>query len=476
MATILEPEVLQDEDFAWDDLLDYIQAGKIVPVLGHELLRADYAGESVTLQQLLARRLAGQYNLGVDWTPHFELSEAVSAYLGRPGAKPSDLYPRISRQMRGLEPPFPVPVALRQLAEITPLDLFVSVTFDSLMARALNEARHQGKPITQEIAFSINENTAAQIEAHRVRPGAAPVVFNLFGRASTEADYAIHDEDVLEFIHDFVSHRVEPPAWLLSELRGRHLLMLGLHLPDWLGRFVLRAATKGRLTKAERSYFIAHDPVPSTTTLTEFLKRFGRDTPIHIYRSSAVEFVAELHRRWKLRHPDRDNQPTVPSPLSAAGEDEGANIFISYGRENLAAVRKLHEAISALGGKAWFDQVDLHPGDDWERNILTRIRRQVKLFVPVFSDTTASKDKGVVFQEWGEAFEQAKRMLRPRYIVPVVVDADYQGDPRRYQRVLDMFPRFEALHFGHAPDGVPDDALTALLTAEIRNLFREESR
>ena len=169
-----------------------------------------------------------------------------------------------------------------KLARIPKFDYFVSLTFDSLMARALDTVRFGGQAGTREVAFSINQSTAQQDEAQRRPPASTPVVYNLFGRASSSADYAIHDEDVLEFIHRLVSRDVTPPEWLLSELRGRHLLILGVHLPDWLGRFVLRAATRDRLLLAQRSYFIAREGAASARTLDEFLRRFGRETHIQV--------------------------------------------------------------------------------------------------------------------------------------------------------------------------------------------------
>ena len=157
----------------------------------------------------------------MQWNPHFELNDAVSAYLANPQAKPGGLCDRIAGFLRSLNPPFPVPDALLRLAEIRPFDLFMSVTFDSLMARALDQVRFGGNAVTREIEFSINQSTAAQSEALKVRPGEAPIVFNLFGRAVSKSDFALHDEDALEFIHKLVSGDVPPPDWLISELRNR---------------------------------------------------------------------------------------------------------------------------------------------------------------------------------------------------------------------------------------------------------------
>src|SRR5262249_12899016 len=148
-------------------------------------------------------------------------------------------------------------------------------------------------------------------------------------------------------IHRLVSGDVAPPEWLLSELRNRHLLVLGVHLPDWLSRFVLRAATRDRLRLAQRAYFIAGECAPSSLALTQFLHRFGRETSIAAFEGPVEEFVAELHDRWMLRHPkDAD---AASKPAQAPNRPHGS-IFISYGRENLDAVRRLHQAIESLGG------------------------------------------------------------------------------------------------------------------------------
>lgn len=459
-----------NDNFPWDDLLDYIEDGKVVPVVGHELVHAEYQGRRVSLQRVLAERLAERERLSVEWSSHSELNDAVCAYLASPQARLAGLYDRVAGFLRSLSPPFPIPTGLSRLAEIRPLDLFVSVTFDSLMARALDHARFGGSPVTREIDFSINQSTAAHAEALRVRPGEAPVVFNLFGRATGRSDFAIHDEDALEFIHRFVSGDVAPPEWLLSELRNRHLLIVGVHLADWLERFLLRSATRDRLRLAQKAYFIAGENV-SSATLTQFLHRFGRETSIATFEGTADEFVEELSRRWTERHP----HAAEPDERSRPAEPRGS-IFISYGRENLGAVERLQGAIASLGGDVWFDRAELCAGDQWENKILPQIRRDVRLFVPVISDGTAQRREGYVFREWREALERSKKIVGRRFIVPIVVDTDYQGDLRRYGSLIDEFPALQELHVGRAPAGEPDADLRQTLIAEIRAMRREEAQ
>ena len=92
------------------------------------------------------------------------------------------------------------------------------------MARALDQVRFGGNAVTKEIEFSINQSTAAHTKPLQdTARSARPVVFNLFGRVNSKSEFAIHDEDSLEFIHRLVSGDVAPPEWLLSEFRNRHL-------------------------------------------------------------------------------------------------------------------------------------------------------------------------------------------------------------------------------------------------------------
>ena len=95
--------------------------------------------------------------------------------------------------------------------------------------------------------------------------------------------------------------------------------------------------------------------------------------------------------------------------------------------------------------------------------------------MPVISDRTAEKHEGYVFREWREAVERSKRIVGRKFIVPIVVDADYEGDLRRYVGLIDEFPSFQDLHIGRAPGGEPDEALRETLKNEIRAMRREQA-
>src|SRR6185312_1144757 len=104
----------------------------------------------------------------------------------------------------------------------------------------------------------------------------------------------------------------------------------------------------------------------------------------------------------------------------------------------------LYDAITALGGDVWMDERRISPGDAWEQEVLSRIRRTVRLFVPVISANTETEEEGYVFREWDEAIERSRSIMGRRFIVPVVIDDGYDGNASRYRRIP---PGFTQLHF-----------------------------
>ena len=98
----------------WDNLLDYIQEGTVVPVIGSELVTVREAERDVPLDVWLARRLAADLGLPTEELPEgFGLNEVVALHLRHRGER-EELYPQIHRMLRNatLTPPDPpAPVA-----------------------------------------------------------------------------------------------------------------------------------------------------------------------------------------------------------------------------------------------------------------------------------------------------------------------------------------------------------------------------
>lgn len=124
----------------WEKLLDFIEDGRVIPVIGPELLRLDINGEITLLYTYLAEQLAGR--LQINFEPADTLNTVACRYLSEGGQR-EDIYPALKRVMPQLTE-IKLPEALIKLAEIRPLNLFVTTSFDPLLVYALNEIRYGG--------------------------------------------------------------------------------------------------------------------------------------------------------------------------------------------------------------------------------------------------------------------------------------------------------------------------------------------
>ena len=416
----------------------------MIPIIGAELLNVpDGAGGEVPLQRLLAQRLAERLRVPAeDCTGDDALHQVVCRYLQR-GGRREEIYPRIRNLMKELAPAVPEP--LRQLARIRHFNLFVTTTFDPLLAQALDEERFGGAAKTVSLAYAPNHHADLPADARRA---SVPTVFHLLGRMSASPDYVITEEDTLEF---FTSMQTESkrPNVLLDELKSSHLLLIGNTFPDWLARFFIRIAKNGRLSaQREELEIVADRRTHEDKNLVLFLKNFSYRTQI-FEQGNAIDFVRELAARYAEKH------PVAATTAGHAGAEvtKGSNgtkvngeveemkpgaVFLSYASQDVAAVQRLRDALDAAGIDVWLDKRHLEGGDDFDQKIKRHIRG-CSFFIPVISAATQARHEGYFRLEWNLAVERAKLIAETiPFILPVVIDPVAENDalvPERFLQV-----------------------------------------
>lgn len=456
-----------NEDF-WDDVLGHIEEQRLVPVVGPELTVINTGNVEVTFSSLIGQRLASKYELDT-LSEIRTMDEAVAAILHAQGRDEVELlYGRINRIIKEINPG--PGDALRDLARIDDLRLFVSTTPDRLLAKALNDVRFRGRGMTRELAFSPNQSTSEQARNAQTAAPTDTVVLNLFGQAASTPEYAIHEEDRLEWLHALLPDAARLPEWIAYRLRHQPMLFIGCEIPDWIGRFLLRMSSTERLSNERKQFFFVGSSNARVPALSDFFATYCRRPLVQQLEMEPTAFVSELCERCAkpdVATPQAAGSwiPDGPGPLGSATP----SIFISYMREDAEAARQLRTAITRLGGEVWLDERRVEAGDEWEKEVLTAIGETVRLFVPIISAKTEREREGYVFREWAEAVGRSPRISSGRFIVPVIIDDDYDGDLSRYPKGRKYFGR---LHFGSAPAGEPDAGLTAMLTEEIDAINR----
>jgi len=416
-----------DEEL-WEDLLAYIEAGIVVPIIGPAFYPIEIDGRTKPLDRHVAERLARKLALPPGAPPGETLNEVVLAYL-RAGGPRTRLYRAVLEivQEANLAPP----PMLKQLAEIRHFNLFVTTGFDSLLEAALDEVRFGGKQRSRSIAYAPNNKQDLPVGAE----DGPPTVYHLFGKVSALPNsYAISDEDLLEFLIALQSDARRPEN-LLNRLKSQHVLLIGAHFPDWVARMFLRT-TKGRRLSESRDEleFLAEESASREPSLVTFLKHFS--PPTRLFEGDLGQFTEMLWQRWRERQkPGTEASEKRWVPPDAEMPDDA--IFISYAREDLAAVRVLTNALDAAGLSVWLDMNRLSAGDSFDLKIQQNIRR-CSLFIPILSRNTQARAQGFFRREWHYALDRDIEIDPSHpFIVPIAIDETVEigALPRRFREI-----------------------------------------
>ena len=437
-ATVLSGSSMDDD--AWEDLLSFIEEKRVIPIVGPELLQVSTDGGPRLLLDWVAEKLAVRLNVNVHELPSpYTLNDVVCWFLAARGRR-EEAYVRLRSILK--EANFAPPAALRQLAAITDFDLFVSTTCDSLLETAINQERFGGTPSIDVLAYAPNRVVDLPTERDRLQ---RPLVYHLFGKLSASPTYVISDEDLLEFICALQSEHLAPEK-LFYELEHNHLLFIGSNFTNWLARLFLRMAKRHRLSDPrDVGEVMADSYTGADDRLVSFLQQVSVRTRIYL---GAERFVNELHSRWMARRKPAiaTAQTAAVRYLPPAREMPDRAVFVSYAREDLAAVQQLKTGLEAVGVTTWFDMDRLEAGDDYDRKIQRNIAR-CSYFIPIVSQTTQRRLEGYFRREWSYAIDRVRNMADGAlFILPVSIDSTTAAQA--------LVPdRFRALHFAHLPGG-----------------------
>lgn len=424
----------------WRNLLMDIEARQVIPIVGPELAVLDTEPGGPTLYQHIAKELAARLALDEAALPDpYTLLDVTSSFLQDARNRADDLYYETREILNGRS--WPTPEPLRKLAAIEHFDLFVSITFDSLLEKAIDETRFSGSPQTRSISYWEKR------EVEDIPPdltGSRPIVYHLFGKLDPTGDYGITEEKVLEFTHRLQSRDLRPQN-LFDALQSKSLLILGCGFPGWLARFVLRAAKGDRLFSQGARGVVADRSAAADSNFVMFLER--RLTSLY-RQGDALQFVNELHRRWLEKHGAKPSVAAQDDDKAAIPEFKPDSVFLSYASEDRQHAIQIKQAFDAIGVDVWFDQHALESGDDYRLKIEKNIE-SCSCFVPLISRNTATLEKRFFRREWNKAIDEAAE-YPPEYpfIQPILLDdtpLDSPGIPRQFRdrhiRRLDALPQ-----------------------------------
>jgi hypothetical protein len=401
----------------WEGLLDAIELGKVVPIVGRRLslVQQPDGAPPLTLEQVAAERFAR--DLGIDPLPAgWGLAELHRAMAEKDEFDLDTFHPKLKRLVAKLTPQLE---PLRKLAEITHFRLFLCTAFDGYLEQSVRTVRG-----ASETACSYNfapgyENPMRPI----ARPGEV-CVYHLLGSLETCPNWAVTSEELVEFVLGLSSEKYRPEQ-LFTALKDKHLLAIGCQIPDWLGRFFLRALRNGPVSQQKGLNLLVDDTLEADAAFERYLQTFGRKALV--VSGDPVGFIDELHRRWKERVGDAPPPPTKGNDrqLTDMPAERRAKVFLSYDHADGALAQQLFEYLHRQGIDVWKDDRygALTPSTNWDHEI----RRQIAdcaCFVPLISRAASDKVDSYFWREWNQALDRWEGMnkLKARFIFPVLTE------------------------------------------------------
>lgn len=430
------------DDVPWSRILRDIHHRQVLPIIGPGLVTVkDAGGSHMPLVDWLVPAFCAR--LGIPSEKGMTLNHAACAHLVRKG-KRKDIYEEL-RELIEQHAELPVPSGLVDLAAVRDFDLFVTSTFDGFLSRALAQARPGWKA-----------DARGRAAFHPSRPVDLPepmpstFLYHVLGAWDTYPDFAVWEEDYMEFLCGLLEAPKDTRRHLFDKLRNRSLLLIGAPFDDWIVRFFLRVAKQGRLSDLRDT---ANDYLADRSDLLGQPMVFYFDKVIGSPRIVSMEpriFAAELRRRWS----EKFAATSTEDLLTAIPEDmERGSVFLSYSHDDVDAVATLAAGLKSAGIPVWLDRRRLNPGSDWEQHLKRAVKSRASLFLSLISAATEGDPDRFVHEERRWAAEV--HVPGEIFYIPVFIDGT--------QTIAREPEVFAHLHRHRLPGGAVTSEFAALL-------------
>lgn len=428
------------DNFNWDELLERIESGNIIPVIGQGLYWIDVDGKERLLYDYLAERLAESNGFTLPPGANHKFSKAAFRFIEKQKEKEvSDFVAAKHLRNSLLEMLKPLKLIdanpLWKLARVRAFTLFLNTTYDDFLVNTIRRARSY--PTTARY-YTLKDKDIHDLGDELFDSPGHPkrtLVYNLYGNVRERVDSAFTEKDILETIVKFQKDmEVNRANRLFLELEGNSLLFIGCGYEDWLFRFFVRTICNRPFQYQKElaaCKFIGDDfgdeETASANELVRFLKSYGAEI---FYSGGGRNFVKLLFD--KLEH----HFPGEIIPVS----EFPATAFICFHGANRPAAVELTRGLKAGGVNVWLDEREFAPGDEIDETIINAIER-CPVFVPLISEETKTLflENGKMkyhYQEWNWVYLFNKKYgNKAKTIIPVIVD----GTDWMYEKFKDFF-------------------------------------
>lgn len=391
----------------WTLLLDAIDEGKVVPIIGDNVFFSSVDGRKETVKncliELLSQKFGGDTNCDL---PQIESLIEDYNYRNRQSGETTNIYFEINQQLRRMD--ICCSECISRFLNIGKFPLVLTTSFIPDSNRVLG--------IKDNV--EVYKKTAGSDINPYYLSGDNPLLYCLFGRSTNlSRTYMLTEEDLLDYLHYWHNEETRPTR-LSRYLSDKYILILGSDFPDWLFRFFWHSIKNFSVLPTrvdEVQGIVSLEGHQDERNLRRFLSRVQAQVC-----DDVDSFIEELLKRWESFHA-RPASGSEAEDRAYEQEHKEVDVFISYASEDYETASLIADLFKAKGASIWFDNNDLQAGDNYEGLIKTNIQR-AKRFVPIISRNTLRNERRFFRKEWSIAIDENDYRLNMDYILPVRID------------------------------------------------------
>lgn len=311
----------------WGILVDQIQRGDCVPVLGPDVSRYFYNGRSAVAA---AWAEECQYPLSPDEKRKLrKVAQYVATMKGNGPARKDFIRVVLDFANRSIGPPQALrdinslwEVAWDQIKHSGRFDpysviaqfeapVYLTTTYHNVLSKAVEEhLNQQGISYVARERFFFNRSGSMSLgdsEAERTRKidGENPIIYYLFGRMDYPGSLVLTEDDHFEFLLDYDENWRSVRNDVRTKIASSSLLFLGFSLESWDFRALAQALIqnkRGRQAMLDNPHVAVQinpdqdrfrDPEATKRYLINYFSRITNDDPL-VYIGSVEDFLQEL--------------------------------------------------------------------------------------------------------------------------------------------------------------------------------------
>jgi len=408
-------------DRHWNVLLDAIECGSCIPMLGADLCVVGEGGARTNLDVDLSHELAAiveeDRNVQVAAPGDFSLvAQAFENAFSRSELVSVCKAFYESRSQAGHQDP-----TLDALTSL-PFPLFITSRHDTLLQSALER---QGKAPRVKSYHFRGDRPPALRDLGSVEE---PLVYQLYGTFEDRNSLVITESDLLDFLRAVMAAVPGLPVDLCNLFQNNNVLFLGFGLGSYRLRVLLHALS---LNKSNMSFALENARAADHQMVFEdqfedsvqFYSHLGYNA-LKLMDMPLEDFITDLHERWSVRHPEGAVIPAPADVARAPRVSGGPRVFISYVKEDQGSAERLSERLREEGLNPWIDQEGLRFGDQWSDKLEDTVSKDVDYFVVLQSRALNERKESYVFKEVSIALERQSMRRSGRFIFPIKIDQD----------------------------------------------------